>query len=164
VALRQFVHIPKTGGSALRQALGYLDLDMRYPGHRYPISAFPKEDEVITIVRDPVDRFVSAFWHARPMGWESPEPFALAMPDYHMDLLVFRPQVAWIDSDRPLLWVGHTETLEADFERLRPMFRRGCAPLLPRPPAHYPPPDLSQQALDNIRDYYADDYALLARL
>ena len=148
----------------MRQALGYHNLDVRYPGHRYPISAFPREEEVFTILRDPVDRFVSAFWHAQPAGWMSVQDFALEMPDSLMHLLVFRPQVAWVDADRPLLWVGHTETLEADYERLRKMFRRPCAPLLPKPKPHYPPSRLSKQAIANIREYYADDYDLLARL
>src|SRR3954468_20142447 len=57
------LHVPKTGGTAVRAALE----DARLPpglrvllhGHGMSLRNIPREDDVFFFLRDPVDRFVS---------------------------------------------------------------------------------------------------------
>lgn len=154
------VHIPKTGGTALAAALGPR---VRRPGHGLVLSDVPPGADVITIVRDPIERFVSAFWHianARLFPWASPDHLARELPEDEMRALVFRPQTTWLDADRELAWVGHTETLEQDFEQLRDIM--GLPPecaLPPRPPRR--DVRLSKASIGNLVAYYASDYRWL---
>lgn len=101
-----FIHIPRTGGLALTEALR--GTGVRADGHRFRLSDV---DAAITIVRDPVAREASlrAHWPDGPEWW-------------------FAPESAWLDCDKPLLWVGHTETLAEDVERLREIIP-GMGPL-----------------------------------
>lgn len=63
-----FLHIGKTGGTAIRQALTDAGLpDTPYGRvvlheHGFRLSDVPGDDYVFFVVRDPVDRFVSAFY------------------------------------------------------------------------------------------------------
>lgn len=93
-----FVHIPRTGGLSLAEALRGSGVIVR--GHQPRLSTVV--GDAITIVRDPEARRRSlvAHWPDGPEWW-------------------FAPESAWLDCDKPLLWVGHTETLADDFERLR---------------------------------------------
>ena len=159
----RFLHIPKTGGMALWHELEAI------PGlrreHEHPLSALPPADPYITIVRDPADRFVSAFaWLAvhRLLPWATPDEMVLAT-DQRPDEVVYRPLTWWLDTDRPPLWVGHTETLEVDARRLGDIL--GVTLAVPRvnvSPLRFPP--LSAAARARIREWYADDYALLETL
>ena len=94
-----FLHIPRTGGLALTDALR--GTGVRADGHRFRLSD-PDVDGAITILRDEDERQRSLrrHWPDAPAWW-------------------FAPPSSWLDCDKPLLWVGHTETLEADVERLR---------------------------------------------
>ena len=155
------VHIPKTGGTALATAIG--PFGVRRPGHDLKLSGVPKEDTAITIVRDPLERFVSAFWHVatrKLFPWNSPNALALKMPDFEMSSLVFRPQVTWLDSNHDLLWVGNTATLGHDFLRLKRLLGLPeDVHLAPRPPKREV--RLSSRAITNLRSFYAADYQLL---
>ena len=163
----RFVHVPKTGGVALREALAPLGLRFCCDGHLTTLASAQEED-VITIVRDPIARFISAFWWLTTKTlwpWSSPDVMACRMGSSTLvdnafaRYMVLWRQTHWIDSDRPLLWMGHTETLEADASRLWPLL--GLDVRLPRRNVgRYPPAELSKRALANLRDFYAADYAL----
>ena len=62
-----FIHIPKNGGSSIRELLGkYKDLKIVYRPHNVDVFKLPV-DSTIVVLRDPVDRFCSAFYWA--MDW-----------------------------------------------------------------------------------------------
>lgn len=105
-----FVHIPRTGGLALTEALRGSGVITR--GHQPRLSGC---DEAITILRDPVERFVSCWDHWNPSGLD----IETLARDPERGGWWFAPASAWLDCDRPLLWVGRTETLAEDYERLR---------------------------------------------
>lgn len=157
-----FVHIPKTGGTALAAALGNR---VYRPGHHLRLSMVPSDEAAITILRDPVERYISAFGHMPNGELSSPEEMALAL-DAPIDHDVYRPQSYWIDSDHPLAWVGFTETLDQDVRALEDIV--GAHLELPKSgyarnagPPHQP---LSYAAEEIVRLWYADDYELLERL
>lgn len=83
------------------------------------------------------------------------------------ETLVFLPQSHWLDTDRRRpIWVGRTATLDEDFARLLALLGLPDHITLPPPGAternegspHRP---LSERAADNVRAWYAADYALL---
>ena len=80
----RFVHVPKTGGVALRKALAPVrdphsaNALVQCDGHLTTLSAAP-EDDIITVVRDPLRRYVSAFWWLSTKTrwpWHSPDAMA----------------------------------------------------------------------------------------
>lgn len=148
-----FIHIPRTGGLGLTEALRGSGVVAQ--GHRFKLSDV---DEAITVVRDPVDRFLSAYDHLQP---DIPIEDMARDPD--MGGWFFAPMTAWLDVDKPLLWVGHTDTLVADFERLRPLL--GLTTDLPCGyNASRRHSTLSPEGTAAVRAWYADDHALLERL
>ena len=60
------LHIGKTGGSALKNALKETGIQL-HP-HETTLKSIPKGDKVIFSVRDPVDRFVSGFYSRKRQG------------------------------------------------------------------------------------------------
>jgi hypothetical protein len=64
--LVHFLHIGKTGGTAVKYALKtYLEIDNRLillHNHKVRFRDIPKGDKVIFFVRDPIKRFVSGFY------------------------------------------------------------------------------------------------------
>lgn len=148
-----FVHIPRTGGLALTEALRGTGVVAR--GHALRLSMV---GEAITIVRDPIARFISAYDHQRP----DIDIEELAQ-DPSRGGWFFDPMTAWLDVDRPLLWVGHTETLAADVARLWDLL--GFVGHLPAGyNASRQHSTLSPEGQAAVRAWYADDYALLERL
>lgn len=160
----QQLHVPRTGGTALATGLAACRATHRQ-GHTFRLSHLRPGDMAIVIVRDPVQRFLSAWaWdtrHLRP--WDSPDELLLEheIPDTE----VFRPQSWWLDGDLGrLLWVGRTETLDADVRSLGALL--GTRVALPasgaeRNASPLPHPPLSDAALAVVRERYADDYRLL---
>lgn len=148
-----FVHIPRTGGLGLTEALKGSGIVAQ--GHRFKLS---NVGEAITIVRDPVDRFISCYDHIKP---DIPIEDMARDPD--MGGWFFAPMTAWLDVDKPLLWVGHTETLASDFERLRDLL--GLTADLPAGyNASRQHSTLSTEGRAAVRAWYADDYALMEAL
>lgn len=142
-----FVHIPRTGGLALTEALR--GSGIRAGGHN--VLPEPGED-CITILRDPVARFVSAYDHQQPdLDIEE-----LAR-DPSLGGWFFQPAARWLDGLTPV-WVGHTETLAADVDRL------GVGPLPAGYNASTRRSSLSPDGIAAVRRYYAEDYDLLERL
>jgi hypothetical protein len=60
---RHFLHIGKTGGSAVADALQSVDAEHRVllHGHKTVLSDIPAGEHAVFFVRDPVTRFVSGF-------------------------------------------------------------------------------------------------------
>ena len=57
-----FIHIPKNAGTSVKQAIADNRLPIRVTGHPYPAKL---SDEEIVVLRDPADRFISAFNYGR---------------------------------------------------------------------------------------------------
>jgi hypothetical protein len=66
------LHIPKTGGSALKTALERSEFDGRYHllvhGHSFRLSDVPEGEKFFFAVRDPATRFLSAFGSRQRQG------------------------------------------------------------------------------------------------
>jgi len=60
-----FLHIGKTGGTAIRNGLeGYAEspsYKLLFPGHAVRLCDIPRGEKVVFVLRDPLTRFVSAF-------------------------------------------------------------------------------------------------------
>ena len=165
----RFVHCPKTGGVALRNALAPLG-PFACDGHMTRLSTVQPDDwPIITITRDPLPRFVSAFWWLAtktfPWPWRTPDAMVERMGTPLVDkafkrYMVLWPQTHWLDCDTPLDWVGHTETLGEDVKRLEELLSATIT-LTPRNVGRYPHVPLSSASEDRIREFYAADYTYL---
>src|SRR3954451_8994571 len=66
------LHVPKTGGTAVKAALEEAQLPpglrVLLHGHGMSLRNIPREDDVFFFLRDPVDRFVSGFEMRRREG------------------------------------------------------------------------------------------------
>lgn len=64
-----FLHIPKTGGSAVKNTIGKNLSSKKYQihlrGHSCDLKEIPKGDKFFFFLRDPAQRFVSAFNHKK---------------------------------------------------------------------------------------------------
>jgi len=58
-----FLHIGKTGGSAVKYAISQHSIDSRYEIHLHPhvvrLNDVPKGEKVFFLLRDPISRFIS---------------------------------------------------------------------------------------------------------
>ena len=67
-----FLHIGKTGGTAMKYVLSQYPVGSRYAiclhGHRVRLCDIPKGDSVIFAVREPISRFVSGFYSRKRQG------------------------------------------------------------------------------------------------
>ena len=81
-----FLHIGKTGGSAIKAALRpFRGRRIVFHPHWFPASSVPAGDSFFFCVRDPVNRFISAFNSRLRMGkpagfvpWDADEEWAFA--------------------------------------------------------------------------------------
>ncbi|RWC62587.1 sulfotransferase family 2 domain-containing protein [Mesorhizobium sp.] len=65
-----FLHVGKTGGTALIEAIREFpsSLDLQTHPHGIRLSDIPKGDKVFFVLRDPIDRFVSGFYSRQRRG------------------------------------------------------------------------------------------------
>ncbi len=177
------LHIPKTGGTAL-----YWGLHPHVTKHHHDYVLADIPDPVITILRDPVDRFVSCFdwsrYHMDTMPlWSSVDEAAgviSGMDDHEMPLrYLFWPMRHWLGDDiGRCAYVGRLETLDADFGAIKRLFGLPAGLRLPvpgdrrrnesrqgvpgpRPPGWSGKSRISPEAAAKVRERYAEDYALL---
>jgi hypothetical protein len=70
--LLHFLHIGKTGGSAVKHSITHHSIDGRYAiylhRHHFRLRDVPKGEKVFFFLRDPVSRFVSAFCFRQRQG------------------------------------------------------------------------------------------------
>ena len=144
----------------------------------YHVGQPTPEQRFLVTVRDPVKRFISAYAWSRDRlahrGYPDADSLARDLNDEALANVVFHPQVDWLICPERLrepdiLWIGHTETLAADFERLRVMLGLDDSHQLPavgdmkRNAGTYAD-ELSPLGEANIRDWYAEDIRLLEAL
>lgn len=204
-----FLHIRKTGGTAIKSALLPLPVT---PGwviylhpHRVTLARIPRRHQVMFVTRDPVSRFVSGFnsrlrqgkpahdvpWTAEEAiafrNFTTPEQLALALDPAHPQHDQARHAMRsithihcsywdWFGSEQALdarrdsiLFIGRTESLDADFAQLRAVLQLPAGVVLPddeRATNRSAPsgrgPALSPAAIALIRQWYADDYRFVA--
>ncbi|MCX7568269.1 sulfotransferase family 2 domain-containing protein [Sulfitobacter sp. F26169L] len=140
-----FVHIPKTAGTSVRNALAALDgrntEAVAQTKHETPMEFFAHFDErtgssanlediksyrFVCFLRHPVDRFVSlhrylvtTHRHVYPQVPRSINRFsdvAADRPDWSTAIRALRPQVDFVRGVHP--WIGRFEQLEQDFSAL----------------------------------------------
>jgi len=175
------MHIPKSGGVALSHALhGY----MQRMGHKSNLEALPLWPPIVTILRDPVERWVSAWDMTQQQRcppeygkWPSAsdcalDPGALEWLEGYWGQL-FVPATWWLrDADyaRSRLWyICHTETLDEDWRTIRDAIGAVDCAMPPVGNGHRNAQPgtkslLTPEAVAAVRAYYADDYELLEGL
>jgi len=176
------LHIPKTGGTALAHAL---DRYVHRMGHETRLEALPLWPPIVTVVRDPVERWVSAWdmcfrqkkhiseYERWPSASEAAlDPEALAWLESYWRR-AFTPQTYWLRDSRYALkrcwYIAHTETLTSDFEAIRDVIGAvGCEmPAEGSRRRNGNPAEksvLTSEAERALREHYFDDYTLLEGL
>lgn len=95
--LVHMLHIGKTGGTALKEAIHHSPMSEKYficfRGHGTKLKQIPRGDKVVFFLRDPVDRFISGFYSRRRQGmpkyfseWSNCEKLAFKQFDTPNDL------------------------------------------------------------------------------
>jgi hypothetical protein len=149
-----FLHIPKTGGTSVRTALGMGTI----PHHVTALWLWQECPEAFSkfsfaFVRNPWDRMVSYFYYQRERDWEKPGRF---------DRVEMVQQVDFIfdEAGQPLVdFVGRYENLAEDFDTI-------CGHIgIPTPPLqhlnrsehrHYRE-CYDEEAMQFVIDHFADD-------
>lgn len=175
-----FIHVPKTGGTSISRTL--YGSSIRHWSARYYVAAIPKLIDsltVFTVIRDPVERFLSAYcysingggdeapiakvFRSKYMGLESVDQaldqIEKAASPYDLDP-IFRRQTWFIcKSDMSIL-----PQIVIPFELLESVY--DVVPGFPRRPLGHlnrrkgVPPQLSKFQIERIRRYYAEDVRL----
>ncbi len=199
-----FLHLGKTGGSAVKSAL----LDKTWPAsfrihchpHEVRLVDIPEGDKVFFFVRDPIARFISGFLSRKRKGrprydveWSRGEAEAFARfstpEQLASSLAAAEPEAYgamraighvktsywdWFGDEallrrreNDILFVGFTETLDADFARLKEKLGLPAEVKLPTDPilAHRTPANeprgLSETSRAAIARWYEADYRFL---
>lgn len=204
-----FLHIGKTGGTAVSHALRpHMHGDriaLYIHAHKVTLRDVPRGEAVFFFVRDPIKRFVSGFYGRQRQDqpryfspWSAAEARAFSRFDTPNALATAlsspdapRKQAAedamhsiqhvrdsywyWFDNAAyfraraaDVLFIGHQNTLTADFERLKVLLHLPPDVTLPRDDihAHRNPGSLDKRldetAVRNLRAWYQADYDFLA--
>jgi hypothetical protein len=201
-----FLHIRKTGGTAIKQALRELaegNAMVRLHPHKTRLRDIPEGEKVFFFLRDPLTRFVSGFNSRLRQGkprydspWDEKEKIAFGHFSTANDLAealftgplqkqaeqamtdirhINQPYAYWLESIAyvssrisDLVYVGFQETLAADFERLKEILGlpRHCILPADAVQAHKTPEGyettLTDQAVQNLKKWCAEDYAYIA--
>lgn len=210
-----FIHVSKTGGTALRHAIRAARLtaggqlispwgEVWGHDHRFRLRDVGADDMAVIPLRDPVTRFVSSFYSRLRRGaprhfvdWTAgegqsfewfPTPQALAdalaepsgelreRAEFAMNKIghVQWPMTYWTGTSKyvrehmeNVLYMPRQETLNDDWERLKELLDLPRNQMLPEDAvlAHRSPHtgkrEISPRGVRALREWYADDYALL---
>lgn len=204
-----FIHIGKTGGTALKHTLTGHESDGAYRivlhEHEFRLGMVKPGEKAFFFLRDPVERFRSGFSSRKRQGrprhyypWTRAEAQAFTVFEDANDLALalssqdgVRREAAYnamrsiqhvadsyvglfgdIDTVKAaadkILFVGFQESLDDDFAQLLALLDLDDRILLPEGviSAHKSTDSektpLDNQAIDNIREWYAADYAIMA--
>jgi hypothetical protein len=204
-----FLHIGKTGGTAVKYALRQHGHASPYlihlHGHQIRLCDIPKGDPVVFILRDPAGRYISSFnsrlregkpryyspWrpaekvafqqfttpNALALALSSPDATLRAQAEFAMRHIEHVKAFAsdWLGTpddlkarQQDLMLIGFNDRLAEDFALLVKRLGLPAETVLPSDDlhAHRSPSDLDRhlddEALANLRRWYAKDYELLA--
>lgn len=210
--LVHFLHIGKTGGTAVKMALGIKNqprttskfLLIGQP-HSFRMDQVKANEFCFFVIRDPIQRFVSGFYSRKRKGlpralheWtpaeqkafeQFPTPNSLAEalrdPDRQIGADAAMRSIGHVRSSywdwlihpdylkahqNQILWIGRQENLSSDFESFKTKLDLEVSVSLPTDPvkAHKNPDGLdrhlSDQAIRNLRDWYAADFQVYEQL
>ncbi|PSP10560.1 MAG: hypothetical protein BRC49_09825 [Cyanobacteria bacterium SW_10_48_33] len=202
------IHIGKTGGLAVKEALSpyrfFEDRAISLREHDFGFQHVPRGEKVIFFLRDPIERYKSAFFSRKRQDWpkfnnfwsigereafnnfKTPDDLASALSDTNLERqhLATRAMhnIAHINThfsdwfysmdyflarSSDIYFIGFQETLDEDFETLKQKLELPELCTLPRDgtKANVDPfkesRQLSDTAKQNLRNWYASDYAFL---
>lgn len=210
VKVVHFLHIGKTGGTAIMHALKKANirrLKIKVHSHNVTLDMIPRGEKVFFSVRDPIKRFVSGFYSRKRQGaptyfypWRPEEAKAFARFDNPNELALtltadskanrekainamkaishvnthywdwFRSEEYFSERFEDILFVCHQEKLQEDFEQLKSILNIPQNIELPNDGinSHRSPDSANKQlekkAVENLRNWYSDDYSFLAFL
>jgi len=203
-----FLHIGKTGGSAIKSALRRKNKTRQYVialhSHKFRLRDCPDGEKVIFCVREPLQRFISGFYSRQRQGqplyhvpwseeeaaafhhFETPNELALGLsandPEIKKKAIAAMQSIQhvknsywdWFENEAyfvgriaDILLVCEQEKLNNDFARLKKMIGLPDNVALPKnsDKAHINPKNLDkkldEQAVINLEQWYAKDYAFL---
>ncbi len=215
-----FLHIGKTGGSAVKYALRHKlesinsiknaynlneNVIFLHP-HMFKVRDVPKGEKIVFFLRDPVGRFISGFYARKRKDqprynyewspeekiafshFHTPNQLAISLSsDNENERMIAQnamnsishvnmPFSFWIESESYLmlrradiLFIGFQENLFKDFEILKSKLNLPDNLKLPEDDlySHRSPQGedktLEDKAVENIRDWYSDDYKILSQ-
>jgi hypothetical protein len=180
-----FLHIGKTGGTAIKWALRHAEVPETPWGpielhrHAFKFDDVPRGDRVIFFVRDPIDRFMSGFYSRLSKGqprylyewtegeraafeeFSTPQRLAAALgSDDEEERSRARRAARAIRHTRPILYIGRLETLQADWKQIRALLELPRNVKLPHGPwrAHRQKEPLDMTLEDAARRALEDFY------
>lgn len=112
-----FVHIPKTGGTSVSQALHKLDIETTLmQGHRYLGWLMTKHElqnhHKFTVVRNPYDRFISLWLTRKKRHGCSLDDFIRGISLRKFGWYALRSQSRWVSDRRGKLLIDHVVKFE----------------------------------------------------
>ena len=125
-----FAHVPKTGGNSIKQALnltGHQHDPVSWEQSKYP------DYFTFAFVRNPWDRYNSAFWYLRagglgPVNGQDQifkrnhikdltfKQFTQKWKDKQPPIIHFKPQTYFVDKE--IDYIGRVETMQKDFDNI----------------------------------------------
>jgi hypothetical protein len=80
VVTTDVLHISKTGGTSIKRLINnHKDIPLNYLNHETKLADTNPDHKVIAVIRNPEDRFISAFWFAKKGGFRRPD-FKTSIP------------------------------------------------------------------------------------
>lgn len=131
-----YIHIPKTGGFSVKDAVSKNpDCQVRVFDHGVVFSNIPKHLKQIVVLREPIDRFTSAFFYivnnyikttyikdpehfVQELMRHTPEAMKILKPQKHFHHnngkkiftdWVFHPQTCWFDNPYYVLFIDRMQ-------------------------------------------------------